>query len=217
MPSSHPAAQGLSCSEAQLWISMRIDAEELPPDAVPRLDAHCVSCEPCRRWFEEEKERSAQLRVVLCSSPEEDSALERTICDAALQAGWDGRTLTSSVASKRHAWRRGIMALAAAAVVVSLAAYFVATTEPSSDGVPHVGQVSIDGPFSSPGIGASPEERLLILPDSQGAPWAVRFDRRHYRLQIDPDGSEENEKPRMLLEVEQYDPRYMRLASWPYQ
>lgn len=192
MSSRESADSILPCSEAQLWMSLKVDGEEVPPEARTRLEEHLAACGPCESWLREETERSLRLREYLQSEPPDRQDFEEALLAAVQQAGWDceslrfrrrgvGRVLGHSP------WRNSLILIAAAALFLAVAGLGgagwlfppeeeVATSPTQLDMAPGP---PILAPFTR-GAGAS------VVPDSEGRPVEVRFARSLYRYRVLP-------------------------------
>lgn len=70
------------CREAGLWISTKVDGEEIPPAAESFLERHLASCARCRRVLEEEGHRAGLLTRILRGDVSEERELSGALAEA---------------------------------------------------------------------------------------------------------------------------------------
>ena len=224
----------LPCAEAQLWLSLKIDGEELPGDVGSRLEAHLACCRPCELWLHEETERWSRLRAYLEAGLDGQRELEEAIFRQAKRAGWDGKTLSfprHGFRSRITSWRNSLVVIAAAALALTIAGMggldwlspprdrvatqsVEGTISPASLGhliAPRDGESDVD-----PGDAGRMTGDFQVVPDADGRPVGVQFNRSMYRFRIHP---QESDSPRngLYLDLERIEPTAVRLTSWPYQ
>lgn len=235
MTSPEPADSAgtpMPCSDAQLWMSTKIDGEEIPGETRDRLKEHLAACSCCERWFEEESMRSSQLRTYLRDDSSTRQDFEEALLEAAKDAGWDGRTLRGRrrgfgrfFRPGSASWRSSLVLLAAAGLLFAVA------------GLSYMDWLFSDKDLASTateGTLSAPVFQLLIdgmkdhaLQDADGRP-IVQFERSHYRYSVLPADEEESEngaagdgidvqKSEMVLELERIEPIPVRPVNWPYQ
>lgn len=183
----------LPCSEAQLWMSLKVDGEEVPPEARAQLEEHLAACGPCETWLREETERSSRLREYLQSEPLDQQDFEEELLAAVQQAGWDSESLRFRRRGVgrilgHSPWRNSLILIAAAALFLAVAGlggagWLVPPQEDVATPGTHldIAPVPILAPFTR-GNGAS------VVPDSEGRPVEVRFARSLYRYRVLPAG-----------------------------
>ena len=189
MSSRESADSILPCSEAQLWMSLKVDGEEVPPEARARLEEHLAGCGPCETWLREETERSLRLGEYLQSEPPDRQDFEEALLAAVQQAGWDSESLRFRRRGVgrvlRHSpWRNSLILIAAAALFLAVAGLGAAGwLFPPEEGIVtsptqlDMAPAPILVPFTR-GAGAS------VVPDSEGRPVEVRFARSLYRYRV---------------------------------
>ncbi len=231
----------MPCSEVQLWMSIKIDGEEVPGETGVRLEEHLTGCQPCERWLQEETERASHLRTYLQGDPAARQDFEEVLLDAAREAGWDGRRLRfrrrgiGRFFGSGHApWNNSLILVAAAALLLAVAGLgrtgwlFPPEEEVTSTATEGTLSPSIL-PFFTEGIDDQVVSR--VVPDSEGRPVEVRFSRSRYRYQVLPVGDQGDDAADLDdvgvqksdvdldldLELERVESRPVRLISWPYQ
>jgi hypothetical protein len=217
----------MKCARVEQWISFVVDGERLPGNAQKGLDEHLEACPACRSLLRLETERADTLQRALGAGPEGSPGLLSRILVAA-------RSEAGAVDRRGGLWalppfprRLAVpsLSLAAAAVVVAGAA-FLWRSPPTP--------MERSGP---PVVESASELQMMVehdswntdvVPDdSDGGPLgrSVFHSRRIYGL---PAGVSEPGRPavggrrapgagKWILELDGYDTRYVKLATWPYQ
>lgn len=204
------------CSQAEQWVSVKVDGELLPGSVSGSLEEHLKACPSCQRALAEETKRSQLLGAAL-----QESGTLRFLSAAILEAAARAESgeITErgpavgrdAVAVGRDRWARWWLAGSAAAAVLILGGFLI-----FRDLVP-MGGSSIDR--------ASPFKVFLeqdtlqtdVVPADDGSPWRreVLKKRRTLLDDLSPPGLRGAPPPK--LDMEQQDTRYLRLASYPYR
>jgi hypothetical protein len=114
----------VTCREAELWISVRVDGERLEGAPAGDLDAHLERCERCRRTLAGETARAARLRRTLAADvdPASIAALKDAVLAGLAAASTQGATEASARGGaapilRSPLFRRGALSVAAVLVV----------------------------------------------------------------------------------------------------
>jgi len=212
----------MRCKEAEFWISVRIDGEEVPAAKGVPLDRHLLDCPSCRGLLSREMQRSAILERAL-DRPAGNGALlsARILAQAAADGGgrprpwWGGVWLPASV----------LVPLAASLVMLVLGwAWWwgapPAETPRRDPGYALLEQDSLNRDVYStetgdPVLRDTMRKRWTFSPVGAFPPRSPRGDAAQ------PSGGapalKEDKSGEVILDVERVDTRYLRFAGLEYR
>ena len=213
----------MKCKEAEFWISVRIDREEIPSGKGGALDRHLLECGACRGLLSRENERSALLGRSLSRPPGEEPLLAARIL-AQAPARPSGR---ASRSSWRGFWLPISVLAPLSAALLALAAgggwWWVASTpevprpaaiEQEAGGYAVLEQNSLDTDVYSTEAGDPVgrdilRRRWVISPARPLPPGGAAAGARR-RTVREPAGE-------VILDVERVDTRYFHFADFQYR
>jgi hypothetical protein len=205
----------MRCKEAEFWISLRIDGEEIPSGKCGPLDRHLVECASCRGILSQERERFAILGRSLGRPAGEEALLSaRILAQAAAQGlersrpSWGGTWLPASV----------FIPLAATFLVAAVGVGWwwlapapdVRAREP---GYALLEQDSLDRDLYSTEAGEP------VLRDTLKKRWTFSpvSTRPSGGLSPREQGRKQGMAGEVILDVERVDTRYFRFADFQYR
>jgi hypothetical protein len=126
----------MKCNEAERWISVKIDGEDVPAGKAVELEGHLAACTACREALAAETRRAGILDRALSAGAAGDPALAAAVAAAARTGAGEARPGREGAVVRMRFLRMA----AAAAVIIGIGLFLL-----RPDGHPHAGKTGPSG------------------------------------------------------------------------